>query len=133
MATQPNARDHAQGAIPTAGSCSTLGWRATSLEKRAWRSRVGRHSTQSRARDPYGVASQDPQNDVIRFFATSRAYARYNPKGDSKMKYFIDTHDKTKGSFPTQVLTEEQFFEQFDELDRAAAEFHAFGHAAHVN
>src|SRR5262245_28685838 len=49
------------------------------------------------------------------------------------MKYFIDTHDKTKGSFPTQVLTEEQFFEQFDELDRAAAEFHAFGHAAHVN
>ena len=30
------------------------------------------------------------------------------------MKYFMDTHDKTKGSFP-------------------AEEFHAFGHAAHVN
>lgn len=29
------------------------------------------------------------------------------------MKYFIDTHDKNKGSFPTQELTEEQFFEQF--------------------
>jgi hypothetical protein len=49
------------------------------------------------------------------------------------MKYFIDTHDKTKGSFPTQVLTEEQFMAQFDVLDRAAAQFGAFGHAAHVN
>lgn len=49
------------------------------------------------------------------------------------MKYFIDTHDRTKGSFPQQVLTERQFFEQFDALDRAAGEFHAFGHAAHVN
>lgn len=49
------------------------------------------------------------------------------------MKYFIDTHDKTKGSFPTQVLTEEQFFEQFDALERAAEEFHVIGHAAHVN
>ena len=49
------------------------------------------------------------------------------------MKYFIDTHDKTKGSFPTQVLSEEQFFEQFDALDKAAGQFHAFGHAAHVN
>jgi len=29
------------------------------------------------------------------------------------MKYFIDTHDKAKGSFPAQVLTEEQFFTQF--------------------
>ena len=49
------------------------------------------------------------------------------------MKYFIDTHDKTKGSFPTEVLTEEQFFAQFDQLDEAAHNFLAFGHAAHVN
>lgn len=49
------------------------------------------------------------------------------------MKYFIDTHDKTKGSFPTQVLTEDQFLEQFDKLDAAAGQFGAFGHAAHVN
>lgn len=49
------------------------------------------------------------------------------------MKYFIDTHDRSKGSFPGQVLTEQQFFEQFDALDRAAGQFHAFGHAAHVN
>jgi hypothetical protein len=26
------------------------------------------------------------------------------------MKYFMDTHDRTKGSFPTEELTEEQFF-----------------------
>jgi hypothetical protein len=36
------------------------------------------------------------------------------------MKYFIDTHDKTKGSFPTQDLTEEEFFANFDALDEAA-------------
>ncbi len=49
------------------------------------------------------------------------------------MKYFIDTHDKSKGSFPGQELTEEEFFAQFDALEVAAEEFHAFGHAAHVN
>ena len=35
------------------------------------------------------------------------------------MKYFMDTHDKIKGSFPPGELTEEQFFAQFDA--RAAA------------
>ncbi len=49
------------------------------------------------------------------------------------MKYFMDTHDKQKGSFPTQVLSEQQFFEQFDALEKAAEEFHVVGHAAHVN
>jgi Protein of unknown function (DUF4242) len=49
------------------------------------------------------------------------------------MKYFIDTHDKTKGSFPAQELTEEEFFAQFDALEAAAPKFGAFGHAAHVN
>ena len=49
------------------------------------------------------------------------------------MKYFIDTHDRSKGSFPTQVLTEQQFFAQFDALEKAAEAFHVVGHAAHVN
>jgi Nickel responsive protein SCO4226-like len=49
------------------------------------------------------------------------------------MKYYIDTHDRTKGSFPTRELTEEEFFAQFDALERAAAQFNVFGHAAHVN
>src|SRR6478735_6967484 len=49
------------------------------------------------------------------------------------MKYFIDTHDKTKGSFPVGELTEEQFLAQFDELEKVAADFGAFAHAAHVN
>jgi hypothetical protein len=35
------------------------------------------------------------------------------------MKYFIDTHDKSKGSFPSIELTEEQFFAQFDALEKA--------------
>jgi hypothetical protein len=49
------------------------------------------------------------------------------------MKYFIDTHDKTKGSFPTEVLTEQQFFNQFAALEAAAEKLGVFGHAAHVN
>jgi hypothetical protein len=49
------------------------------------------------------------------------------------MKYFIDTHDKSKGSFPTQELTEQEFFDQFAALEEAAQELGVFGHAAHVN
>ena len=49
------------------------------------------------------------------------------------MKYFIDTHDKNKGSFPARELTEEQFFEQFAALEEAAKDLGVFGHAAHVN
>jgi hypothetical protein len=49
------------------------------------------------------------------------------------MKYFIDTHDKTKGSFPEGELTEQQFFDQFDALEQAAVEFRVGAHAAHVN
>ena len=43
------------------------------------------------------------------------------------MKYFIDSHDKSKGSFRGQELTEEQFFRQFDALEKAAVEFGAYG------
>jgi len=49
------------------------------------------------------------------------------------MKYFIDTHDKRKGSFPAGELTEEQFFAQFDALEVAGHDLDVFGHAAHVN
>jgi len=49
------------------------------------------------------------------------------------MKYFIDTHDKAKGSFPREVLTESEFFAQFDALEEAAMQFHVGAHAAHVN
>lgn len=49
------------------------------------------------------------------------------------MKYFIDTHDKAKGTFPKQTLSEQQFLDQFDALEKAAEEFHVVGHAAHVN
>jgi len=49
------------------------------------------------------------------------------------MKYFIDTHDKAKGSFPPGELSEEQFFAQFDALEAVAPKFQAFAHVAHVN
>jgi hypothetical protein len=49
------------------------------------------------------------------------------------MKYFIDTHDKTKGSFPTGELSEEEFFAQFDALEAAAPRFGVGAHAAHVS
>lgn len=49
------------------------------------------------------------------------------------MKYFIDTHDREKGSFPLERLTEEEFFANFDALEEAAEPLGVFGHAAHVN
>jgi hypothetical protein len=49
------------------------------------------------------------------------------------MKYFIDTHDRNKGSFPPGRLTEAEFFAKFDELEQAAPKFGVGAHAAHVN
>ena len=49
------------------------------------------------------------------------------------MKYFIDTHDKTKGSFPQAQLSEAEFFAKFDALEEAAPRFGVGAHAAHVN
>jgi hypothetical protein len=49
------------------------------------------------------------------------------------MKYFIDTHDRNKGSFPPGQLTEAEFFAKFDELEEAAPQFGVGTHAAHVN
>ena len=49
------------------------------------------------------------------------------------MKYFIDTHDRSKGSFPRQILTEQEFMDQFDALEKAAGPLHVTGHAAHVS
>ena len=49
------------------------------------------------------------------------------------MKCFIDTHDKTKGSFPQGELTEAEFFAQFDALEKVAPQFGAGAQAAHVN
>jgi hypothetical protein len=49
------------------------------------------------------------------------------------MKYFIDTHDKAKGSFPQGQLKEAEFFTQFDALEEAAPKFGVGAHAAHVN
>jgi len=49
------------------------------------------------------------------------------------MKYFIDTHNKDKGTFPPVELTEEQFFAQFDLLDEAGREFGVVAHVAHVS
>src|SRR5580765_4025814 len=56
-----------------------------------------------------------------------------NTNDYSPMKYFINTHDKSKGSCPVGELTEEQFLSQFDELEKVAPKFDAFAHAAHVN
>ena len=49
------------------------------------------------------------------------------------MKYFIDTHDKTKGSFPQGQLTEPEFFAKFDALEEVAPKFGVGAHAAHVS
>ncbi len=49
------------------------------------------------------------------------------------MKYFMDTHDKAKGTFPVEELTEEEFFARFDALEEAGRGLEVMAHAAHVN
>ena len=49
------------------------------------------------------------------------------------MPYFIDTHDKTKGSFPQGELTEQEFLDQFDALEAVAPRYGVGAHAAHIN
>ncbi|HTK91756.1 MAG TPA: nickel-binding protein [Verrucomicrobiae bacterium] len=49
------------------------------------------------------------------------------------MKYFMDTHDRTKGSFPVEELSEEQFFARFDALEVAGRELEVYAHVAHVS
>jgi hypothetical protein len=49
------------------------------------------------------------------------------------MKYFIDTHDREKGSFPPGVLADEQMFAKFDALESVAIQFGVGAHAAHVS
>jgi hypothetical protein len=51
----------------------------------------------------------------------------------SKMKFFIDTHNKSTGTFPAGGLTEEEFFAQFDALEEAALKLGVGARAAHVN
>jgi hypothetical protein len=49
------------------------------------------------------------------------------------VKYFIDTHDRTKGSFPPEELSEQQFLDQFDALEAACPDHGVAAHAAHIN
>ena len=49
------------------------------------------------------------------------------------MKYFLDTHDRAKGTFPDGEITEEQFFANFDALDEAGRQFGVSALAAHVD
>jgi Protein of unknown function (DUF4242) len=49
------------------------------------------------------------------------------------MKFFMDTHNRGQGTFPQEILTEQQFMDQFDALEKAAGPLQVVGHAAHVN
>ena len=62
----------------------------------------------------------------------SSVYTLLKPRSHQH-EVLIDTHDKSKGSFPAQELTEQEFFDQFAALEEAAHELGVFGHAAHVN
>jgi len=49
------------------------------------------------------------------------------------MKYFIDTHDKTKGSFPGDNMTEEDFIRIYQKFEKALEEVGGADLGAHVN
>src|SRR5262249_29256728 len=43
-------------------------------------------------------------------------------RGDEAMKYFMDTHDRAKGSWPRDDISEEEFLDIYAEFGRAVAE-----------
>lgn len=49
------------------------------------------------------------------------------------MKYFIDTHDRTKGSWPNENVTAEEFVEIYAKFEDAVAAEGGFDLGAHVN
>ncbi|HEX3827155.1 MAG TPA: nickel-binding protein [Sporichthyaceae bacterium] len=49
------------------------------------------------------------------------------------MKYFIDTHDRTKGSFPAQEVTQEQFVAMYRGFEQALQAEGGFATGAHLN
>lgn len=49
------------------------------------------------------------------------------------MKYFIDTHDRTKGSWPAEGLSEAEFLEVYSRFEAACEEVGGADLGAHVN
>ena len=49
------------------------------------------------------------------------------------MKYFIDTHDKTKGSFPAEDMTEAEFIRLYQQFEKALEHEGGADLGAHVN
>lgn len=49
------------------------------------------------------------------------------------MKYFMDTHDRTKGSFPVHEVTEEEFIRTYAGFEKACEEEGGTPLGAHVN
>ena len=49
------------------------------------------------------------------------------------MKYFIDTHDRTKGSWPVEGVSEAEFVEIYSRFETACEEVGGADLGAHVN
>jgi hypothetical protein len=49
------------------------------------------------------------------------------------MKYFTDTHDRTKGSWPKEDVSESEFVRIYDQFAQAVAEQGGHDLGAHVN
>src|SRR5215469_3480804 len=49
------------------------------------------------------------------------------------MKYFIDTHDRTKGSWPAEGVSEAEFLEIYSQVEAACESVGGTDLGAHVN
>jgi hypothetical protein len=49
------------------------------------------------------------------------------------VKYFIDTHDRTKNSYPADEVSQEQFVAIYSDMDEALLSEGGFVTGAHVN
>jgi hypothetical protein len=49
------------------------------------------------------------------------------------MKYFIDTHDRSKGSWPSESVSDDEFIEIYNGFEKACEEVGGADLGAHVN
>src|SRR5262245_9998311 len=81
-------------------------------------------STIRRTRAPPGPAPAGTVSD--------REHSPSN-RVDESMKYFMDTHDRAKGSWPGDDISEAEFVDIYAEFGRAVAEEGGHDLGAHVN
>jgi hypothetical protein len=81
-----------------------------------------------------GIARARPGDLRVALLTDRNRHDRHPDKeGETPMKYFMDTHDRSKGSWPSDDISEAEFIRIYAEFGKAVAEQGGHDLGAHVN